>query len=43
MKKVQISKVLPAIARKIGQQSANQACVWWYAQPKVPEGLKKSK
>ena len=34
--------IIPTVALKLGERSANQACVWWYNQPKLPEGLKKS-
>ncbi len=36
-----VKGIIPAVALKLGERSANQACVWWYNQPKMPAGLKK--
>ena len=32
--------IIPAVARKLGEQSVDQACVWWFNQPKVPQSMK---
>ncbi len=32
---------IPAVALKLGEHSATQACIWWFNQPKMPTGLKK--
>lgn len=34
--------VFPKLARKIGEKSVNQTCVFWIHQPRVPESMKKS-
>lgn len=39
--KDKIKKFIPNIALAVGQKSVNQACVWWFNQPKVPDSMKK--
>lgn len=41
--KKSILRVVPQIAKKIGEKSVSQACFWWLNQPKVPESMKKEK
>lgn len=35
--------LIPKLAKKIGERSANQTCAWWSHQPKVPNGMKQGK
>ena len=35
--------LIPALAKKVGERSADAACHWWFNQPKVPESMKKQK
>ncbi|HRF69855.1 MAG TPA: cyclic lactone autoinducer peptide [Candidatus Pelethenecus sp.] len=35
--------LIPKMARKIGERSANQTCAWWSHQPSVPQSMKNSK
>lgn len=44
MKKILKEKVLGFVRRtsvKTAEQSANQTCLWWIHQPKLPEKVKK--
>ena len=34
--------LIPALAKKVGERSADAACTWWFNQPKVPESMKKN-
>ena len=35
--------LIPKLAKKIGERSANQTCAWWSHQPKVPASMKQEK
>ena len=36
-------RIIPTVAKKIGERSVDAACLWWFNQPKVPESMKKQK
>ena len=36
-------KIIPNVAKKIGEKSVDSACLWWINQPKVPESMKNKK
>ncbi len=38
-----VAKAIPQMALKLGQRTVDQACTWWYNQPKVPESMKNIK
>ena len=38
-----ISSTIPKIALSIGLNTSEQACIWWFHQPKVPESLERFK
>lgn len=36
------SGIIPSIAKSMGERSVTTRCIWWFNQPKVPEGMKKA-
>lgn len=38
-----VSKAIPAFAFMLGTLSVSQACVLWFHQPQVPDGIKGNK
>jgi cyclic lactone autoinducer peptide len=34
---------IASLALIVGVASANAACIWWFHQPKVPNGMKTAK
>ena len=38
-----VLKSVAKVANKLGNESINAMCSWWYCQPKVPESMKKDK
>ncbi len=38
-----IGSVIPKLALSIGLSTTEQACIWWFHQPKAPAKLEKFK
>ena len=38
-----IGSAIPKLALTIGLNTSEQACIWWFHQPKVPSKLEKFK
>lgn len=36
-----IGSIIPKIAISIGLSTSDQACIWWFHQPKVPVALER--
>lgn len=35
--------LIPKLAKKLGEHSVNQTCIWWSHQPKVPKQMQNEK
>ena len=38
-----IGSAIPKLALSLGLNTSEQACIWWFHQPKVPESLERFK